>query len=101
MIHGFPIDLKVVGSPGAPVLLALGSGIQDPPASTQHGDLWLEWPPLWQGNIGTVPGNGILVYTATVPSQWSSGSEHPFQALIGPWGGPDTTLTNLFTLKVE
>ena len=101
VIPGAPIDLKVVGYPTAPVLLALGSAIQDPPLSTQHGDLWLNWPPLWQGNIGVVPSDGVLVLPATVPSGWSTGEEHYLQSLIGPWGGPYTRLSNLLTLTVE
>ena len=101
VIPGSPIDLKVVGYPTAPVLLALGSGIQDPPLSTQYGDLCLNWPPLWQGNIGTVPGDGVLSLPITVPSSWTSGEEHPLQALVGPWNGPWTWLTNAEVLVVE
>jgi len=101
VIPGSPIDIKVVGHPTAPVLLALGSGIQDPPYSTQHGDFWLNWPPMWQGYMGSVPGDGILVHTATVPTGWVSGTEHPLQALIGPWGGTYTHLSNLTILSVE
>ena len=98
---GSPIDVKVVGYPAAPVLLALGSGIQDPPVSTQHGDLWLNWPPLWQGNIGTAAGDGLLVLPVSVPINWTPNSEHPLQALVGPWNGPWTLLTNLEVLTVE
>jgi len=101
VIPGYPIDLKVVGYPTAPIILYLGSGLADPPYSTQHGDFWLTWPPLWQGNIGTVPSNGIKVFSTTVPTNWTSGSEHPLQALVGPWNGPWTWLTNLDVLTVE
>lgn len=101
VIPGSPIDLKVVGYPTAPITLYLGSGIADPPYSTQHGDFWLNWPPLWQGNIGTVPGNGIKVLSTTVPSGWSTGEQHPLQALVGPWNGPWTLLTNAEVLVVE
>ena len=101
VIPGSPIDVKVIGYPAAPVLLAFGSGIQDPPYATQHGDFWLDWPPLWLGNVGTVPGDGVKVHSTTVPIGWASGSEHPLQALVGPWGGPWTRLTNLLVLKVD
>lgn len=101
VIPGSPIALKIVGFPTAPITLYLGSGTVDPPYSTQHGDFWLNWPPLWKGQIGTAPGNGVLVYSATVPTGWTSGSEHPLQALVGPWGGPFTWLTNAEVLAVD
>jgi len=101
VVPGSPIDVKVVGYPTASIILYLGSGIADPPYSTQHGDFFLNWPPLWQGNIGTVPGNGVLVLPTTVPTGWMTGEEHPLQALVGPWSGPWTRLTNAETLVVE
>jgi len=101
VIAGSPVDVKVVGFPNAPVRLFLGSGIADPPYSTQHGDFLLNWPPLWQGTIGSIPGDGILVFPATVPAGWPSGSTHPLQSLVGPWGGPWTRLTNLDPLTVD
>ena len=101
VVPGTPIDIKVVGYPTAPITLYLGSGLADPPYSTQHGDFYLNWPPLWQGSIGTVPGNGVLSLPVTVPSSWSSGEEHPLQALVGPWNGPWTLLTNAEVLVVE
>ncbi len=100
-IPGSPIDIKVVGIPGLPTLLALGTGIQDPPQSTQHGDLWLTMPLAKKWQLGAIPSTGILTHTATVPSGWPSGSTHPFQALVGPWGGGATRLTNLLILNVE
>jgi len=101
VIAGAPIDLKVVGYPTAPVVLYVGSGIADPPWSTQHGEFWLNWPTWWHGSIGSVPGDGVLVHTATVPSLWPSGSAQPIQALVGNWGGPWTWLTNLEILVVD
>jgi len=101
VIPGSPVDLKVVGYPTATVVLFLGSGIADPPYSTQHGDFWLNWPPLWQGAIGPVPGDGIKVLSTTVPFGWGSGSVHHLQALVGPWGGAYTLLTNPMSLTVE
>jgi len=101
VIPGSSIDVKVVGFPTAPVDLFLGSGLADPPYSTQHGDFWLEWPPLWQGRIGTIPGSGVLALRVTVPAGWPSRSKHPLQALVGRWGGAYTLLTNPMTLIVE
>ena len=96
---GLTIDIKVLGYPTAPVILYLGSGIQDPPYSTQHGDFWLPWPPLWKNIIGHVPSTGLLNLPVTVPHSWVPGDQHPLQALVGPWGGPWTWLTNVIVLE--
>jgi len=101
VIPGSPIDIKVVGYPRAPITLYFDSGLADPPYSTQHGVFFLNWPPLWQGNIGMVPSDGIFVLPTIVPTGWPPGSEHYLQSLIGPWGGPHTCLSNLLTLTVE
>jgi len=101
VVPGSPIHINVVGYPTAPVTLFLGSGLADPPYSTQYGDFYLNWPPLWQGQIGTVAGDGVKAFSTTVPSNWTPGSEHPLQALVGPWGGAYSKLTNLDTLMVE
>jgi parallel beta-helix repeat protein len=99
---GGPVTINVVGSPGtSPVTLALGSGIQDPPQSTPYGDLYLVLPPLRTFNLGVIPSNGVRAVPATVPSSWLPGEQHPFQALAGPLGSPDTVLTNLLVLTVE
>ena len=97
---GLLIDLKVVGDPGFPALLAFGTGIQDPPFPTPHGDLWLTMPLAKSWQLGPIPSTGILTMNATVPSGWPSGSVHPFQALVGPWGG-QASLTNLMLLTTE
>ena len=101
VVPGSPIDIKVVGIPGLPALLVLGTGIQDPPLPTPHGDLWLTMPLAKSWSLGAIPGTGILTFPATTPSVWPVGSEHPFQALVGPWGGAITQLTNLMILTVE
>jgi hypothetical protein len=101
VLPGSPIDIKVVGIPGLPALLALGTGIQDPPQSTPHGDLWLKLPLAKSWPLGPIPSTGIFTHTGTVPSGWPMGSEHPLQALVGPWGGGATRLTNLHVLEVE
>jgi hypothetical protein len=101
VLPGSPIDIKVVGAPGFSTLLALGTGIQDPPQATPHGDLWLTMPLAKSWQLGAMPNTGILTMPATVPSGWLPGSQYPFQALVGPWGGSTTRLTNLMNLTVE
>jgi len=101
VVPGGPISIDVVGAPGtAPVFLALGSGIQDPPRPTPYGNLYLVLPPLKTFNLGAVPSSGILVLQANVPGAWQSGDAFPFQALLGPLV-PGSTLTNLLLLRVE
>ena len=100
VIAGSPIEIKVAGYPAAPVTLFLGSGIADPPYTTQHGDFWLNWPPLWQGSIGRISRTGVLTVPATVPPGWAPGSQRPLQALVGPVGGARTRLSTLQVLEV-
>jgi hypothetical protein len=102
VIPGQGIEIKVTGAPGAaPVTLALGSGVQDPPQPTPYGDLHLVLPPIFKANLGAIPASGVLAYPATVPLFWSAGDQHPLQALIGPLGNPGSVLTNLLVLTVE
>jgi len=101
VIAGSTIDIRVVGGPAFPVKLYLGSGLASTPYSTAHGFFYLNWPPVWQGVIGTVPGTGVLIFTVTVPATWTQYSTHPIQALVGPMGGPFTSLTNYEMLVVE
>jgi len=98
---GLTIDIRVVAIPWSSVSLYLGAGLADPPYNTQHGDFYLQWPPLWKGSIGKPAGTGVLIVPVTVPAGWEPGSTHPLQALAGPWGGPLTGLTNLMSLQVE
>jgi hypothetical protein len=84
-----------------PVLLGLGSGIQNPPQSTMYGDLHLELPLLKLWPLPNIPGTGVLIFPATVPLSWSPDAEYPFQALVGPLGDPGSALTNLMILTVE
>ena len=101
VLPGGSILLRVVGSPGAAVRLALGSGVSDPPMGTPHGDLFVGLPLLAQWNLPPLPPQGVLSVTAGVPSAWTAGDEFPFQALVGTWGAPRTRLTNLMMLTVE
>lgn len=100
VVPGNPLTLKVVGTPSATVILALGAGIQDPPQSTLYGDLWLSWP-IQPFSIGAMPADGVLSYLTTVPGWWLPGGSKPLQALVGPIGNPTSVLTNLETLVVE
>ncbi len=99
-VPGGTIDLKVIGFPSAPVFAAWGYGKLDPPLQTQHGDLHI-WPFVWSGHIGNIPSNGVLTMPVTISSSWNPGDHAPMQALIGPWGGPWTTLTNLDVVTLE
>jgi hypothetical protein len=101
VIPGGTIEINVVGKPQLPVTLLLGAALADPPINTPHGELKIQWPPLWQGGIGSIPSGGILKYPASVPSIWPVGKIIPLQALVGPWGGPMTRLTNLLLLTTE
>jgi len=101
LVPGQAITFKIVGAPTMPVLLAMGSGILDPPLPTAHGDLYLPLPLLAQFPLGTVPFSGVLAVPTTVPLSWIPGAEYPFQALVGPWGGAYTRLTNLMVLVAE
>jgi len=101
VVPGAPIDIKVIGLGSFSVTLALSAGYQDPPVPTAYGDLYLYWPPAWHGVIGTCGADGVLLLPTTVPLTWSEGDEKPFQALVGPFGGPYTRLTNLMVLHVR
>ncbi len=96
VIPGSPIDVKVVGTPGTtPLTLGLGSGIQDPPQSTPYGDLWLLPPIRPRIPMPDIGGNGLSILIATIPNNWLSGEQYPFQVLAG------SELTNLMVLTVE
>lgn len=100
VLPGNTIDLRVIGYPQAPVTLAWGQTIIDPPLSTQHGNLYI-WPFVWSGFIGNVQSNGVLSMPVTIPSTWQPGDHAPLQALVGPWGGGWTKLTNLDDVTVK
>jgi len=98
---GSPVKVKIIGEPGEALLLALSNKVYEPPIPTAHGDLYLKLPFLMKWQLGPAPSDGVYVMSANIPSGWSAGSEHPFQALVGPWGGASSNLTNLMTLTVE
>jgi hypothetical protein len=100
VVPGKLFGIRVAGFPTAPVVLGLGAGIKDPPQVTPYGDLYLDFP-IKQFKIGAIPASGILAYNAKVPAIWSPGDEKPLQALVGPFGNPNSELTNLHVLVVE
>jgi len=99
---GANIYIKVIGSPQAgPVMLAEGSGILVPPLTTSYGTFYLATPLLGRYRLGSIPANGVLSVTAGVPPHWLPGEPHPFQALVGSTGNPNTKLTNLMVMRIE
>ncbi len=101
VVPGQSLTIRIVGGPGMPTTLYLGSGIQDPPMSTQWGDFYLPWPTLWEGKMGSVPTSGIRSFNVTVPPTWAPGDWKPLQALVGQFSDPLAHLTNLMILYVE
>jgi|GEM_PF-1545605 len=99
---GAVIEVRVIGDPHtSPVILALGSDLQDPPQPTPYGSLHLVMPPVWQKNLGAIPPEGVASLTGTIPLSWQPGDRYPFQALLGSPGNPTTLLTNLMVLEIE
>lgn len=49
----------------------------------------------------SIPSKGVRIVPATVPTSWQPGDEHPFQALVGPLGNPNSVLSNPKVLTVE
>ncbi len=95
VVPGGVIEIKVAAYKlSNTVTLGLGSGIQDPPQQTSFGDLYLQWP-IQTFMLGLIPDNGVLVFSARVPQNWSSGEERPLQAKVS------NELTNLRVLNVE
>jgi len=100
VVPGGTFDLRIVGLPQSPVVLAWGQIVLESPFPTQHGDLYI-WPFNWYGNVGTIPATGVLSMPVTIPSNWQSGDRAPMQALVGPWGGDWSELSNLEVVTVE
>jgi len=104
VIPGNTVELTVTGVPNQSVLLLQSTSIQDPPTYTQRGDWYLDQPLTSSVYLPPIRPNGFMDVTITVPATWSSGETYYFQALVGPWWGPNNTytrLTNLMVLTVE
>jgi hypothetical protein len=87
--------------PGEPVSVFRGSGIQEPPEPDPHGDIHLELPIVRKWKPGTIPPEGILSWTVTVPAGAPPGKEFYLQALAGRWSDPGSKLTNFMIVRVE
>jgi len=100
VVPGGNANVRVVGGPDMYAWLLKGSGIKSQPIQTKYGDLYLE-KPIKISTLGHIPTNGVLSIPVTIPTQWNSGEEYPFQALVGapPW--PSSRLTNLMVVTVE
>ncbi len=98
---GGQVKFKIVGGPTARVTLYMSAGLQDPPLSTGHGDVWISTPAENDWYLGTIPGRGVLNFSASIPAIWPPGTEKYFQALVGKWGEPSTVLTNWNRLYVR
>ena len=99
VVPGGTIDIRVIGYPLAPVFLGWGNETY-PGKLTQHGWLRLQ-SDFWYGFIGTVSQEGVLTLPVTVSATWNPGDSASLQALVGPWGGKWTQLTNLDIITVE
>jgi len=91
---GGTVQIKLLGTPAAAGLLAVGSGVLDPPMATPFGDLHLQ-SPLAFVFLGFVPANGVLAVPVTIPPTVAVPAVVPMQALHG------VQLTNLFVACIE
>jgi len=64
---GKRLNVKVIGTPGEPVTLAMGTEIQDPLQQTPYGDLYLTLPINYQWKIGTIGADGTLDVRKPLP----------------------------------
>ncbi len=99
---GSTVFLRVVGIPSpAPVLLALGSGVLDPPLVTPWGDFFLAPPLLLTANLGSLPPEGVVTHKITIPGSSVPGTRYPLQAILGTAGNPALRLSNLLEIVIE
>ncbi|MHC4943446.1 MAG: hypothetical protein ACYTG7_10550 [Planctomycetota bacterium] len=96
---GGTIAGKFIGAPGTtPVGLFIGSDVLPSPQSTMWGEFHLLWPYILLGPLGTIPADGVMVISTTLPMTPAAPYSVPMQALIGL--NPDS-LSNLFVLEVR
>jgi hypothetical protein len=96
---GGTITGKLIGAPGTtPVGLLIGSGVLPSPQSTLWGEFHLLWPYMLLGPLGTMPADGVMEISTTLPITPAAPYSVPMQALIGL--NPDS-LSNLFVLEVR
>ncbi|MFH1998025.1 MAG: hypothetical protein ABIK28_00025 [Planctomycetota bacterium] len=93
---GGTIQVKHIGPPNAdPVWLCVGSGVVDPALNTPFGPWHLDLPLIGPLALTSIPPDGVLPITSTVPLGLIAPAEIPIQALIGE------ELTNLYMLEVQ
>jgi len=85
----------------SPLTLCLGAGIEDPPISTQYGDLWLVMPFVTTIPMNSIQYNGFSETLIDIPGSWHSGEEYPFQSFALAPGHPQARLSNLMVLVVD
>ena len=101
-VPGSIVLMRVVGTPSqAPVLLALGSGVLEPPLVTPWGDFFLSPPLLLTANLGSLPPEGVVTHKITIPASSVPGTRYPFQAILGTAGNPALRLSNLLEIVIE
>jgi hypothetical protein len=93
-VPGQWLDLKVVALPQRVVFTGVGSGIMDPPLSTQYGDWFLTFP-VYPLPSGMTTWEGLMIRHVRIPLSIPTPSRIPLQALARD------ELTNLCVLEVE
>jgi predicted outer membrane repeat protein len=95
---GGSIQGKLVGLPGtSPTGFFLGSGVLEPPLPTAWGNFHLQ-APWFLIPLVPIPGDGVLVLPATIPTTPPAPYDLPMQALIGL---QSDSLTNVEVLEVR
>ena len=94
---GGQVALKIVDIPSTtPVILFVGSGMLATPIHlTKYGDWYLEFPLLLEAGLGSVPADGVLELSASIPSNITVPVTLPMQALSG------MMLTNPSVMTIE
>jgi len=90
------VTLRVIGQPGAGVILAEGSGVLSSPQSTAYGDLHLVLP-VRRYLLKEIPSNGVNIVDVRVPADWLTCDKHYFQAFVGDV----QRLTNLMVVAAD
>lgn len=98
---GTMLRIKVIGYPGAPVAIALGSSVLGTPINTPWGGLYLPMPFEKFWNYSGCGARGYWYLAWTPHPSFPRGTQFPFQALVGPFGGPATWLTNYTVVIAE
>lgn len=93
------IKAKITGLPGtAPIALFMGLAELIPTMNTAWGDFLIAPPWFLIGPLGSIPSNGLLVLSTTVPATPSAPYDVYLQGLVGL---DYDSLTNLFLLEIR